>query len=121
MGKKSVLAKKSQPRKPAVLHVNFVNQKPDSDEDPISVRTESEPEGLSFQGMIFGEIVEAIEDAFLYPKNEVYLFELKSSCVYITLDKKHFKHVLGKAILFYERNENYEMCSKCQKLITKIK
>lgn len=68
--------------------------------------------------MVFGEVVEAIEDYLLYPKEDTYLFEVKSACVYLTLNKKYFHKVLNKAIAYYENRENYEMCSKCQHLLT---
>lgn len=117
MGRK-IAVKKKQPRKPAILNINFVKAKNKEEEGPILQKGDND---LDFQSMVFEETIEAIEDFTLYPKNETYLFEIKKLCVYVTLDKKFFPRVLLKALQFYEKKENYEMCSRCQKLLTTIK
>lgn len=115
MGRPKKKKEERTKRKPAVLRVNFVATDHDSSEI-IEEGTES-----PFENIVFNEIVEAIEDSIYFPQEHIELFELKGSSVYVTLDKEYFPKVLISALKHFEKNENYEMCSKCQNLLQVIK
>ena len=102
-------------RKPAVLRLNF--GPPDNDTPEIMEEGTENP----FEIIVFNELIEAIEDTIDFPQDEIELFELRGSSVYITLGKDYFPKVLVSALKYFEKTENYEMCSKCQMLLQTIK
>ncbi len=116
--------KKRTKRKPAVLRVNFLPDFTQGEETTTEV-IESSDEGEryhpDFASIVFTEVVESIEDSIHFPSDEVDLFELRGDCTFITLEKQYFPEVLAEALKYFEENENYEMCTKCQKLIQDIK
>lgn len=120
-GKKN---KERTKRDPAVLRVNFIAPDYDPEETTTEV-VESNDEGEryhpDFASIVFNEVVEAIEDTLYFPEDEVDLFELRGDCTFITLEKQYFPKVLVEALKYFEEKENYEMCAKCQKLLTDIK
>jgi hypothetical protein len=102
-------------RKPAVLRLNF--GPPDNDTPEIMEEGTENP----FEIIVFNELIEAIDNTIDFPQDEIELFELKGSSVYVTLDRKYFPKVLISALKYFEKTENYEMCSKCQDLLQTIK
>ena len=114
MGRQKKTKKTIQKREPAVLRVNYVDPKNYTDE-------EIEDKPHHFNNIIFNEVVEAIENTIHYPQNKIELFEIKSHCVFITVEKQYFPEILYNAMQYFEEMENYEMCSKCQNLLLIIK
>ena len=75
----------------------------------------------TFEDIVFKEAVLAIEST---KKINVDLFELKSSCAYITINKKDFYNILDKARIHFEARDEvdaFELCGKCVKLMEKYK
>ena len=115
MGRPKKKQEEKTKRKPAVLRVNFVASENDTPEI-IEEGTEN-----PFESIVFNELIDAIENTIDFPQDEVELFELRGSSVYITLDRQYFPKVLISALKYFEKTENYEMCSKCQDLLQTIK
>lgn len=116
--------KKRTKREPAVLRVNFLPDFTQGEETTTEVIESSEKGERyhpDFASIVFTEVVESIEDSIYFPSDEVDLFELRGDCTFITLEKQYFPEVLAEALKYFEENENYEMCTKCQKLIQDIK
>lgn len=111
-------------REPAVLRVNFLpdfNQEEEITTEIVESSDEDEKYHPDFASIVFNEIVESIEDSIHFPSDKVDLFELRGDCTFITLEKQYFPEVLVGALKYFEENEDYEMCTRCQKLLQDIK
>lgn len=65
---------------------------------------------------IFLQLMDAIGVAHSTRKNKIYLKGLKvlEEEVDIVAQKDEWPVILSKALLFFETNEDYEMCQRCQ-------
>ena len=66
------------------------------------------------------ELIEGVSDAIKTDKEEIKLCEVKNSNTYITVEKPEWKKSLDSALQYYIDIEEYEQCSKIQKLINKL-
>ena len=69
---------------------------------------------------VYKSLIEGVSEAIKNNKKEIKLVEVKNTNVYITVEKSNWKSSLDSALQFYEKNEEYEQCSKIKNLINKL-
>jgi len=69
---------------------------------------------------VYKSLIEGVSDAIKTDKEEIKLCEVKNSNTYITVEKPEWKQSLDSALQYYINIEEYEQCSKIQKLINKL-
>ena len=69
---------------------------------------------------VYKSLIEGVSDAIKTDKEEIKLCEVKNSNTYITVEKPEWKKSLDSALQYYIDIEEYEQCSKIQKLINKL-
>ena len=69
---------------------------------------------------VYKSLIEGVSDAIKTDKEEIKLCEAKNSNTYITVEKPEWKKSLDSALQYYIDMEEYEKCSKIQKLINKL-
>ena len=69
---------------------------------------------------VYKSLIEGVSDAIKTDKEEIKLCEVKNSNTYITVEKPEWKKSLDSALQYYIDMEEYEQCSKIQKLINKL-
>ena len=69
---------------------------------------------------VYKSLVEGIAEAIEEEKDEVKLCEVKYANTYLTVHRDAWSGSLAKAMDFYIKNEQYEVCGKIKNLINKI-
>ena len=69
---------------------------------------------------VYKSSVDGVSEAIKTNKEEIKLCEVKNSNTYITVEKPEWKKSLDSALHYYEKNEEYEECSKIKNLINKL-
>ena len=69
---------------------------------------------------VYKSLIEGVSEAIKLDKEEIKLCEVKNSNTYITVERENWKNSLDSALQFYIDIEEYEQCSKIQKLINKL-
>ena len=74
----------------------------------------------SKKSQVYKSLVDGVSEAIKLDKEEIKLCEVKNSNTYITVERENWKNSLDSALQFYIDIEEYEQCSKIQKLINKL-
>ena len=69
---------------------------------------------------VYKSLIEGVSEAIKADKEEIKLCEVKNTNIFITVEKPKWKSSLDSALQFYEKNEEYEQCSKIKNLINKL-
>ena len=69
---------------------------------------------------VYKSLIEGVSEAIKADNEEIKLCEVKNTNIFITVEKPKWKSSLDSALQFYEKNEEYEQCSKIKNLINKL-
>ena len=69
---------------------------------------------------VYKSLIEGVTEAIKTDGKQIKLCEVKNSNQFITVEKQNWKSSLDSALQFYINAEEYEQCSKIQKLIDKL-
>ena len=69
---------------------------------------------------VFNRILEAVEEGVFLGLDEIRLFELNGTDVYLTSDKDSWKSGVEKAIEYFVKEEQYEKCIVGRQLLSKL-
>ena len=86
----------------------------------IPVVTFNELELKQKQPQVYRSLIEGIAEAIKDKTEEIKLCEVKYANTYLTVHKDAWSGSLAKAMDFYIKNEQYEVCGKIKNLINKI-
>lgn len=103
---------KKQKRKIPTFKIDFSGSNQEGFEMIINSR--------DVQQAVLGELVLAISDSILNNKKEAYIFNISGTDCGIALKQNEWKGPLDKALDFFSKEENYDMCIKCRDLIKQL-
>ena len=69
---------------------------------------------------VYRSLVEGIAEAIKDKSDEIKLCEVKYANTYLTVHRDAWSGSLAKAMDFYIESEQYEVCGKIKKLISKL-
>ena len=69
---------------------------------------------------VYNRILEAVEEGVFLGLDEIRLFELNGTDVYLTSDKDSWKSGVEKAIEYFVKEEQYEKCIVGRQLLSKL-
>lgn len=69
---------------------------------------------------IYNRILEAVEEGVFLGLDEIRLFELNGTDVYLTSDRESWKSGVEKAIEYFVKEEQYEKCIVGRQLLSKL-
>lgn len=72
------------------------------------------------EDIVFGRIMQAVDEGIRSKRNSVRLFELNGTGVYITSNREDWKGGLEQAIKYFVKTEEYEKCIVCRQLLSKL-
>lgn len=67
--------------------------------------------------LFFNRIIEAVEEGIAYNKKMIKLFELGPTGVFLTSPKQEWHVGIEQAKGFFEKESNFELCAKCNKML----
>lgn len=69
---------------------------------------------------VYNRILEAVEEGVFLGLDEIRLFELNGTDVYLTSDRESWKSGVEKAIEYFVKEEQYEKCIVGRQLLSKL-
>ena len=110
------------------IEVTRSNRKLDEDDfrfseiPSIPVLDEEDAEAFfdDHEDAVYNRILEAVEEGVFLGLDEIRLFELNGTDVYLTSDKDSWKSGIEKAIEYFVKEEQYEKCIVGRQLLSKL-
>ena len=112
------------------LDIEVTQNKKQLDEDDfrfseipsIPVLDEEDAEAFfdDHEDAIYNRILEAVEEGVFLGLDEIRLFELNGTDVYLTSDKDSWKSGVEKAIEYFVKEEQYEKCIVGRQILSKL-
>jgi hypothetical protein len=72
------------------------------------------------ENLVYSRILRAVEEGILMDLDEIRLFELSGTGVYLTSERADWKNGLEKAIQYFVSLEDYEKCITSRQLLSKL-
>jgi hypothetical protein len=72
------------------------------------------------EDFVYGRIAQAVHEGIATDATELRLFELNGTEQYITSKRENWEAGLRSALLYFEKNEKYEMCEFVMRLIEQL-
>jgi len=86
-----------------------------------SVEEEDLKKSLILKDLVIKETPEAVEEAISSRSNFATIFEVNDSGNYVEIHKRDWIPALQACLMYCVQKENYEACTKINKLIDKLK